>query len=99
MWKLFLISVFAFGLWLAPSRADAGGGYFVSVHYGYPYWHGRYYRYYPPVWGYDWPPPVYYVPPPPVYYLAPRQPYCVQDEVYRYLPDGRIQWGTRTRCY
>jgi hypothetical protein len=38
------------------------------------------------------PPPVYYPPPPP-----PRQ--CYQDQVYRYLPDGRIQWGTRTTCY
>ena len=41
-----------------------------------------------------------YAPPPPVYYYTPPpQPYCVQDQVYRYLPDGSIQWGTRTRCY
>jgi hypothetical protein len=41
-----------------------------------------------------------YAPPPPVYYYAPPpQPTCVQDQVYRYLPDGSIQWGTRTRCY
>lgn len=33
--------------------------------------------------------------PAPVYYA----PICKQDQVYRYLPDGRIQWGTRTRCY
>lgn len=103
MRKLFLAAMFAFGMWLVPVQADAGGSYYFSMHYGYPYWHDRYYRhcprYYPPVWLYDWPPPVYYVPPPPVYFVAPRKPYCVRDEVYRYLPDGRIQWGTRTRCY
>lgn len=44
--------------------------------------------------------PRYYAPPAPVYYRPPpRQPYCVKDKVYRHLPDGRIQWGTRTRCY
>ncbi len=41
----------------------------------------------------------YYPPPPPVAYVPPRPRYCVQDRVYRYLPDGRIQWGTRTTCY
>lgn len=46
------------------------------------------------------PPTVYYpAPPPTVYYAPPPQPYCVQDQVYRTLPDGRLQWGTRTRCY
>ena len=34
----------------------------------------------------------------PAYYAPARASYCVQDQVYRYLPDGRIQWGTRTRC-
>lgn len=44
--------------------------------------------------------PRYYAPPAPAYYYPPpRQPYCTQDQVYRYLPDGRVQWGTRTRCY
>jgi len=38
-------------------------------------------------------------PPPPVYYQPAPAPRCVQDQVYRYLPDGSIQWGTRTRCY
>jgi hypothetical protein len=39
-------------------------------------------------------------PPPPLYYYPPpAQPYCVQDQVYRTLPDGSIQWGIRTRCY
>ena len=49
--------------------------------------------YYPPA-------PAYYAPPPTTgYYVAPRTPNCVRDKVYRYLPDGRIQWGERTRCY
>ncbi len=26
-------------------------------------------------------------------------PTCYQDEVWRRLPDGRIQTGVRTRCY
>lgn len=43
--------------------------------------------------------PRYAPPPPVVYYAPPPQPYCVQDQVYRYLPDGSVQWGTRTRCY
>jgi hypothetical protein len=38
-----------------------------------------------------------YAPPPVVYYRQPRS--CVQDMVYRTLPDGRIQSGTRTTCY
>ena len=41
--------------------------------------------------------PTYY-PPPPVYYAPTPRP-CFQDRVYRYLPNGRIQWGTRTTCY
>ena len=28
-----------------------------------------------------------------------REPNCETDEVYRYLPDGSIQYGDRTRCY
>ncbi len=35
----------------------------------------------------------------PRYAEASRTRVCEQDEVYRFLPDGRIQWGTRTRCY
>ncbi len=44
-------------------------------------------------------PPRYYAPP--VYYRpAPAYaPTCYQDEVWRRLPDGRIQTGVRTRCY
>ncbi len=43
--------------------------------------------------------PRYYAPP--VYYRpAPAYvPTCYQDTVWRRLPDGRIQTGTRTRCY
>jgi hypothetical protein len=37
-------------------------------------------------------------PPPPTYYTPPRPPVCEQTDVYRYLPDGRVQWGVRTRC-
>lgn len=44
--------------------------------------------------------PRYSSPPAPADYRPPpRQTYCVKDKVYRHLPDGRIQWGTRTRCY
>ena len=47
--------------------------------------------------------PTYAAPAPqsyaPAYSAPPRQPYCVVDDVYRYLPDGRIQWGERTTCY
>ncbi len=49
--------------------------------------------------------PRYYAPP--VYYRRPIYyrpapvyvPTCYQDKVWRRLPDGRIQTGTRTRCY
>jgi hypothetical protein len=37
--------------------------------------------------------------PAPTYYAPPRAPVCQRDQVYRYLPDGSVQWGTRTRCY
>ena len=63
----------------------------------------RYYYYGPPpavVYYGPPPPPVYYYPPPPrVVYYAPPPASCYQDNVYRYLPDGSIQWGVRTRCY
>ena len=42
-------------------------------------------------------PPPYYGPPRVVYRAPP--PSCVQDTVYRTLPDGRVQSGTRTTCY
>lgn len=42
-----------------------------------------------------------YAPAPRAYYQpAPSyRPTCVNDEVWRRLPDGRIQTGVRTRCY
>ena len=43
--------------------------------------------------------PRYYGPPRHSYYAPPRAPVCERDRVYRYLPDGSIQWGVRTRCY
>ncbi len=33
------------------------------------------------------------------YRPSPVAQTCFQDEVYRWLPDGRIQWGLRARCY
>ena len=54
--------------------------------------------YYQPAPVYYQPAPVYYQPAP-VVYVPTYRPTCYQDRVYRYLPDGRIQWGTRTRCY
>ena len=41
--------------------------------------------------------PTYYQPAPTYYYQS--APTCYQDEVWRRLPDGRIQTGVRTRCY
>jgi hypothetical protein len=44
--------------------------------------------------------PVYYRPAPVYYQPAPAYvPTCFEDEVWRRLPDGRIQTGIRTRCY
>jgi hypothetical protein len=44
--------------------------------------------------------PVYYQPMPVYYQPMPVYvPTCYQDTVWRRLPDGRIQTGTRTRCY
>ena len=40
--------------------------------------------------------PYNYQPAPTYYRPAPT---CRQDEVWRRLPDGRIQTGVRTRCY
>ncbi len=45
-------------------------------------------------------PPVYYRRAPVYYPPAPAYvPTCYQDQVWRRLPDGRIQTGIRTRCY
>lgn len=46
-----------------------------------------------------YPPSVQYYQPAPVIYVPAYPPTCYQDTVYRYLPDGRIQQGTRTTCY
>jgi len=35
----------------------------------------------------------------PGYGQPARAPVCLEDRVYRYLPDGSLQWGTRRRCY
>lgn len=43
--------------------------------------------------------PRYHHRPAPIYSGPPRGPVCEKDKVYRTLPDGRIQWGVRTRCY
>ena len=50
--------------------------------------------------------PRYYAPPvynrrAPLYYRPPPAyvPTCYQVQVWRRLPDGRIQTGVRTRCY
>ena len=103
MTKLLAAVTVIVGLSIGASTAQAGGSYYVGFHYahgGYHHhWRHRHFGYYWPYWGYYGPPPVYYAPPPPVYYVPPREPYCVQDQVYRYLPDGRVQSGTRTRCY
>ncbi len=42
-----------------------------------------------------------YAAPPPArsYYAPPRPTQCVQSDVYRYLPDGRLQTGVRTTFY
>lgn len=108
MKKLLTAGVLALALVFGAAAAQAGHyhherGYDRGHHRGYHHDHGDRLlvgvgivagallltqlltpRYYPPA-------PVYVAPPP------PRQ--CVQDRVYRYLPNGSIQWGTRTTCY
>ncbi len=91
-----------------PGTAVQAGGYYYG-HGGHYYGHGddvliaagiiggavllgsllappRYYQ-----------PPVYYQPTPVYYRPAPTYvPTCYQDKVWRRLPDGRIQTGTRS---
>jgi len=45
--------------------------------------------------------PRYAVPTPvyPQHRYVPRARHCTKEQVYRYLPDGRIQWGEKTTCY
>lgn len=110
MRKIWLSGVVILGLVIGVPIAKAGGGhghYYGHGHYGDEILIGAGIIggsillsnllaprvYHPPA-------PAYYAPPPATgYYVAPRAPHCVRDNVYRYLPDGRIQWGVRTRCY
>ena len=109
-----IVVVMCLSLLAAPATALAGGsghhGYRSHHHHGaYGYGH-RGYRQSGSYYGagllagavvlgallsrpaYQRPPRVVYVQP------VPRGP-CVLDQVVRTLPDGRIQTGTRTRCY
>ncbi len=76
-----------------------GGAFLLSSLLTQP----RYYAppvYYQPAPVYYQPAPVYYQPTPVYYQPAPAYvPTCYQDNVWRRLPDGRIQTGIRTRCY
>ncbi len=104
MKKLVLTGLLSAGLVLAAFSAQAGYGRYYG-HGGYGYHRG----------GDDvliaagiiggaillgalLAPPPYYRPAP-VVYAPTYRPTCNRDRVYRYLPDGRIQWGVRTRCY
>ncbi len=40
-----------------------------------------------------------YIAPAPTYYAPPPRRECYEQNVYRYLPDGRIQWGVKRTCY
>ena len=113
MSKLLTAGLVAIGLVVGAS-AQAGGNHY-SANYGYGYGHGhggygyRSYGYYGDIGdeiligaaiiggaillGNLLSRPQYR--PAPVY----AAPVCTRNQVYRYLPDGRIQWGTRTRCY
>lgn len=102
MKKIIAVAVLAAGLALAPLSAEAGG-YKHRYHHGH---HGGHHGGALAVAGIIGgalvlssllTAPRYYHPPAPAYYAPPRN--CVQDNVYRYLPDGRKQWGVRTRCY
>ena len=33
------------------------------------------------------------------HHTSQHAPFCERTDVYRNLPDGRIQWGVRTVCY
>ena len=39
-----------------------------------------------------------YIAPAPTYYAPPPRRECYEQNVYRYLPDGRIQWGVKRTC-
>ena len=40
-----------------------------------------------------------YIAPAPTYYAPPPRRECYEQNIYRYLPDGRIQWGVKRTCY
>lgn len=112
MKRAILVGLLSLGLVMAGATAEAGHRSYKGHHYGhggYKHHHkhrdsdnlliaagivggavllGSLLRYRP-----------YNPPPPRVVYVPAYRPTCYQDQVYRYLPDGRIQWGTRTRCY
>ena len=103
MKKTIAAAVLTAGLVLAPLSAQAGG-YKYRYHHGH---HGHHYGGALAVAGIIGgaivlssllTAPRYYHPPAPAY-SAPPARNCVRDDVYRYLPDGRKQWGVRTRCY
>lgn len=110
MKSLMAVCLLSLSILTITSPAMAGGKYYRGGHHGYGHGHGHGHRYnndgliigaaiiggsilvssllsHPRY------------PSPPRYAVAPRTPVCEQDEVYRILSDGRVQWGTRTRCY
>ncbi len=106
MKKLVLTGLLSAGLVLASFSAQAGYGRYYG-HGGYGYHHGGHGGGAlialgiiggAILLGSLLAPRPYYRPAPVVYAPAYR-PTCYRDRVYRYLPDGRIQWGIRTRCY
>ncbi len=107
MKKLVLTGLLSAGLVLASFSAQAGYGHYYG-HGGYGYHHGHHGGDGALIalgiiggailLGALLAPPPYYRPASVVYAPASR-PTCYRDRVYRYLADGRIQWGIRTRCY
>ncbi len=107
MKRLILTGLLTAGLVLTSFSAQAGSGPYYG-HGGYKYHHGHHHGDALLIaagiiggtilLGSLLAPRPYY-PPAPVVYVPTYRPTCYQDRVYRYLADGRIQWGTRTRCY
>ena len=111
MKKILIASLLSFAL-VVPGTAALAGGYGHGGHGGYGYKGGGYgyggHDYGDEILigagiigvsillGSVLSRPSYYQPAPASYQPAPT---CYQDEVWRRLPDGRIQTGVRTRCY
>ncbi len=111
MKKILIASLLSFVL-VVPSTAALAGGYGHGGHGGYGYKGGGY-GYGGHDYGDEiligagiiggsillgsWLSRPYYYQPAPTYYQP--APTCYQDEVWRRLPDDRIQTGVRTRCY